>query len=136
MRTTEHTEQHLPRIARLLGFENEPKLLTIRFAASISLALEDKLNMKEKIDFSNGKTYNLEVLTGKGKLDLTGDQADYNDLMALIVAKKQDKQVKTEREFEKALEFHCERGFNILTSSLRDNSDIFGWIQQEFSLID
>jgi len=132
MRTTEHTEQHLPRIARLLGFENEPKWLTIRFAVSISLALEEKLDMKEKIDFTNGKTYNLEVLTGKGKLDLTGDQADYNDLMALIVAKKQDKQVKNEREFEKALEFHCERGFNILASSLRDNSDIFEWIQQEF----
>ena len=132
MRTTEHTEQHLPRIARLLGFENEPKWLTIRFAVSISLALEDQINLKEKIDFSNGKTYNLEVLTGKGKLDLTGDQADYNDLMALMIANKQEKQVKTEREFEKNLEFHCERGFNILTSSLRDNSDIFGWIKQEF----
>ena len=132
MRTTEHTEQHLPRIARLLGFENEPKWLTIRFAASISLALEDKLNMKEKIDFANGKTYNLEVLTGKGKLDLTGEQADYNDLMALIIANNQESKINSEREFEKALEFHCERGFNILTSSLRDNSDIFGWMQQEF----
>ena len=132
MRTTEHTEQHLPRIARLLGFENEPKWLTIRFAVSISLALDEKLNIKEKIDFSNGKTYNLEVLTGKGKLDLTGDQADYNDLMALIITNKQDIQIKTEREFEKALEYHCERGFNVLASSLRDNSDIFGWIQQEF----
>lgn len=132
MRTTEHTEQHLPRIARLLGFENEPKWLTIRFAISISLALEEKINMKEKIDFSNGKTYGLEVLTGKGKLDFTGDQADYNDLMALIIANVEEKQVKTEREFEKALEFHCERGFNILASSLRDNSDIFGWLRQEF----
>ena len=132
MRTTEHTEQHLPRIARLLGFENEPKWLTIRFAVSVSLALKEKLDIKEKIDFSNGKTYNLEVLTGKGKLDLTGDQADYNDLMALIIANVEDKQIKTEREFEKALEFHCERGFNILTSSLRDNSDIFGWLRQEF----
>jgi len=134
MRTTEHTEQYLPRIARLLGFENEPKWLTIRFAASISIALEEDINLKEKIDFTNGKTYNLEVLTGKGKLDLTGDQADYNDLMALLIANNQNKQIKTEREFEKALEFHCERGFNILTSSLRDNSDIFEWIKQEFNL--
>lgn len=132
MRTTEHTEQHLPRIARLLGFENEPKWLTIRFAISISIALDEQINLKEKIDFSNGKTYNLEVLTGKGKLDLTGDQADYTDLMALIIANTQKKQIKTEREFEKILEFHCERGFNILTSSLRDNSDVFGWITHEF----
>jgi len=134
MHTTEHTEQHLPRIARLLGFENEPKWLTIRFAISISIALKEDINLKEKIDFTSGKTYNLEVLTGKGKLGLTGDQADYNNFMALIVSNKQGKQIKTEREFEKALEFHCERGFNILTSSLRDNSDIFGWVRQEFSL--
>jgi len=134
MRTTEHTEQHLPRIARLLGFENEPKWLTIRFAISISLVLEEKIDLKSKIDFSNGKTYNLEVLTGKGKLDLTGEQADYNDLMALIVANNQNKQIKNEREFEKLLELHCERGFNILASSLRDNSDIFGWIRQEFKM--
>lgn len=132
MRTTEHTEQNLPRIARLLGFENEPKWLTIRFAVSISLALNEQIDFKEKIDFIGGKTYNLEVLTGKGKLDLTGDQADYNDLMALIVANKQGSQIKSEREFEKALEYHCERGFNILASSLRDNSDIFGWLKQEF----
>ena len=132
MRTTEHTEQHLPRIARLLGFEKEPKWLTIRFAVSISLALEEKTDLKEKIDFTNGKTYNLEVITGKGKLDLTGEQADYNDLMALIVANTHGNKIGYEREFEKSLEFHCERGFNILTSSLRDNSDIFGWIKQEF----
>ncbi len=132
MRTTEHTEQHLPRIARLLGFDGESKWLTIRFAASISLALDEQINMKEKIDFSNGKTYNLEVLTGKGKLDLMGEQADYNGLMALIIANKQENKINSEREFEKSLEFHCERGFNILASSLRDNSDIFGWINQEF----
>ncbi len=132
MRTTEHTEQHLPRIARLLGFESESKWLTIRFAVSISVALDEQINMKEKIDFSNGKTYNLEVLTGKGKLDLMGEQADYNGLMALIIANKQENKINSEREFEKSLEFHCERGFNILASSLRDNSDIFGWIRQEF----
>jgi len=134
MRTTEHTEQHLPRIARLLGFEGEPKWLTIRFSISISLALEEKIDLKEKIDFSNGKTYNLEVITGKGKLDLTGEQADYNDLMALMVANVQQSTITSEREFEKILEYHSERGFNILTSSLRDNSDIFGWVIQEFKI--
>jgi hypothetical protein len=132
MRTTEYTEQHLPRIARLLGFESEPKWLTIRFAIAVSLGLDEKINLTEKIDFANGKTYNIEVITGKGKLDLTGEQADYNDLMALIVTNAEDKKLETEREFEKYLEYHCERGFNILASSLRDNSDIFGWIRQEF----
>ena len=133
MRTTEHTEQHLPRIARLLGFESEPKWLTIRFAIAISLGLAKPIDLNEKIDFTNGKVYNIEVITGKGKLDLTGEQADYNDLMAIIIANAENKKIETEREFEKYLEYHCERGFNILASSLRDNSDIFGWVRQEFN---
>ena len=132
MRTTEHTETHLPRIAKLLGFQGEPKWLTIRFAISISLALEKEAKLEEKIDFTGGKTYGLDVITGKGKIDLTGDQADYHDLMALIIANAHSNTIKSDRELEKALEYHCERGFNELTSSLRDNSDAFGWIKQEF----
>ena len=132
MRTSQHTEIHIPQIAKLLGFENEPKWLTIRFAIAVSLALGDKHDESDKIDFYGGKTYNLEVITGKGKLDLTGEQADYHDLMSVILANANDKKIESEREFEKLLEYHCERGFNILASSLRDNSDIFGWIQQEF----
>jgi len=132
MRTTEHTEIHLPRIAKLLGFQGEPKWLTIRFAVSISLALEKEANLKEKIDFTSGKTYALDVITGKGKIDLTGDEADYHDLMAIIIANTHNDTITTDRELEKALEYHCERGFNVLTSSLRDNSDVFGWIRQEF----
>jgi len=133
MRTSAHTEAYLPHLAKLLGFENEPKWLTIRFAIGISLALDKKIDLNEKIDLSGGKIYNIEVITGKGKLDLTGEQADYHDLMAIIVANSQETQIKTEREFEKFLEYHCERGFNILASSLRDNSDIYGWISEEFS---
>ncbi len=133
MRTTAFVEENLPRIAKLLGFENEPKWLTIRFAISISTALDTPINTNESIDFTDGKTYNMEVITGKGKLDVTGEQADYNDLMAVIIASaKEDKKISSEKEFEKYLEYHCERGFNILASSMRDNSDIFKWVLQEF----
>ena len=132
MRTSAYAEQHLPRIAKLLGFDNEPRWLTIRFAVSVSLALETSPDMKKKIDFSGGKTYAWDVVTGKGKSDFQGDQADYHDLMALIVANTNDQQIKSDKEFEKALEQHCERGFTVLASSLRDNSDVFEWIRQEF----
>lgn len=134
MRTSAYTEQNLPRIAKLLGFENEPRWLTIRFALSVSLALEASPDLSEKIDFSGGKTYAWDVVTGKGKSDFQGDQADYHDLMALIVANANDQQIKSDKEFEKALEHHCERGFTILASSLRDNSDVFEWLRQEFIL--
>lgn len=131
MRTSAYTEQHLPRIAKLLGFGNEPRWLTIRFAVSVSLALDTSPDMGQKIDFSGGKTYGWDVITGKGKSDFQGEQADYHDLMALIVANANGEQIKSDKEFEKALEYHCERGFTILASSLRDNSDVFEWLRQE-----
>lgn len=133
MRTTIYTEENIPRIARLLGFENEPKWLTIRFAISISLALEEPIKHNATIDFTGGKTYNWDVITGKGKSDFHGDQADYHDLMALIMANSTHEQIKSDKEFEKALEHHCERGFTVLASSLRDNSDAFEWLNQEFN---
>jgi len=132
MRTTEFTEQQLPRIAKLLGFEKEPKWLTIRFAIFISLSVDKKIDTSDKIDFSNGKTYNLDVITGKGKVDLQGEQADYTDLIALMIANNDDYKVNTHRGLEIKLEQHCERGFSILASSFNENSDVFEWIKQEF----
>lgn len=132
MRTTIYTEENILRIARLLGFENEPKWLTIRFAISISLALEEPINFDEKIDFTGGKIYAWDVITGKGKNEFHGDQANYHDLMALIMANANDHQFKSDKELEKTLEYHCERGFMVLASSLRDNSDVFEWLRQEF----
>jgi len=132
MRTTQFTEENLPRIAKYLEFESEPKWLTIRFAISISLALDEKLDMSKPIDFSGGKVYAWDVITGKGKNDLQGEQADYHDLFALIVANSAGKTIEDEKEFEKLLEHHCERGFSILASSWKDNSDVFKWLGEEF----
>jgi hypothetical protein len=132
MRTTEFTEQQLSRIAKLLGFEKEPKWLTIRFAIFISLSVDKKIDTSDKIDFSNGKTYNLDVITGKGKVDLQGEQANYTDLIALMIANNDKYKVNTHRGLEIKLEQHCERGFSILASSFNENSDVFEWIKQEF----
>lgn len=132
MRTTAHTELQIPRIAKLLGFEKDPKWVTIRFAIFISLSIEEGVELNEKIDFSDGKSYPLEVVTGKGKVDNQGSQADYTDMIALFIANYENKKVNTLRGLELKLEEHCERGFNILASSLNDNSNIFEWLKQEF----
>lgn len=132
MRTTQFAELQLPRVAKLLGFEKEPKWLTIRFAIFVSLAIDEEIDSNEKIDFTDGKSYNLDVITGKGKVDTQGDQADYTDFIALLVANSENKRVNTQRGLELKLEQHCERGFSILASSLNENSDIFEWIKQEF----
>lgn len=131
MRTSEFTENELPKIAKLLGFEKEPKWLTLRFAIAISLSIEEELS-KDKIDFTGGKTYGLDLVTGKGKVDLQGDQADYTDFFGLLLANYEDNQVSTERSLEIKLEKHCERGFQVLASSLNENSDIFEWLGHEF----
>lgn len=133
MRTTQYTEENIPRIARYLGFENEPKWLTIRFAIAISLALDEAINYDEKIDFTDGQVYNWNVITGKGKNELHGDQADYHDLIALIIANSDTTKINSDKDFEKALEYHCERGFSILASSWKDKSDVFEWLGQEFT---
>lgn len=132
MRTTQFTEQQLPRIAKLLGFDKEPKWLTIRFAIFISLSVDEKIDTSDKIDFSDGKTYSLDVITGNGKVDLQGEQADYTDLIALMIANNDNNKVNTHRGLELKLEQHCERGFSILASSFNENSDVFEWIKQEF----
>ncbi len=132
MRTTAHTEQQIPKIAKLLGFEKEPKWVTIRFAIFISLSIKEELHTTDKIDFIDGKVYPLDVITGKGKVDIQGVQADYTDMIALFIANYEDKNINTLRGLELKLEQHCERGFNILSSSLNDNSNIFEWIKQEF----
>jgi len=132
MRTTKYTEENIPRIARYLGFENEPKWLIIRFSIATSLALDEPINYDKKIDFTSGQVYNWNVITGKGKNELHGDQADYHDLIALIIANSDAAQIAGDKELEKALEYHCERGFSILASSWKDTSDVFEWLVQEF----
>lgn len=132
MRTTLYTEENLPRIAKYLGFENEPKWLTIRFAISTSLSLDEAINYNDKIDFTGGKVYAWDVITGKGKNEFHGEQADYHDLIALIIANSENIQIAGGKDFEKSLEFHCERGFRMLASSWKDKSDVFEWIGQEF----
>lgn len=131
MRTTKFTETQLPTIKKLLGFDKEPKWLTIRFAIFISLSTKKEVE-KNKIDFTDGSTYALDVITGKGKVDTQGDQADYTDFMALLIANSEKQKVNTLRGLELKLEQHCERGFTILAASLNENSDVFEWIKQEF----
>lgn len=132
MRTTQYTEENIPRIARYLGFENEPKWLVIRFAISTSLALDEAIKYDEKIDFTGGKVYAWDVITGKGKNEFHGEQADYHDLIALIIANGDNTLIAGDKDLEKSLEYHCERGFNILASSWKDKSDVFEWMYQEY----
>jgi hypothetical protein len=126
MRTTKFIEESIPKIAKLIHTTNDPKWLTIRFAIFISLSINKPIE-KKKLSFKDGKTYSLEVITGKGK-----SEGDYTDIIALMIANNDNIELKNEKELEKYLELHAQRGFEILTSSLNQNSNIFEWIKEEF----
>jgi hypothetical protein len=112
MRTTKFIEDNISKIARLIYAENDPKWVTIRFAIFISLSINEKIKRK-KLNFKDGKAYSLEVITGKGK-----SEGDYTDIIALMIANNDDIEIKNEKELEKHLELHAQRGFEILTLSL------------------
>jgi hypothetical protein len=126
MRTTKFIEDNISKIAKLIYAENDPKWVTIRFAIFISLSINEKIKRK-KLNFKDGKAYSLEVITGKGK-----SEGDYTDIIALMIANNDDIEIKNEKELEKHLEIHTQRGFEILISSLNQNSNIFEWIKEEF----
>ena len=126
MRTTKFIEDNISKIAKLIDAQKEPKWITIRFAIFISLSMNKPIQ-KEKLNFKDGKIYSLEVITGKGK-----SEGDYTDIIALMIANNDNIELKNEKELEKYLELHAQRGFEVLSSSLNQNSNIFEWIKEEF----
>lgn len=133
-KTTQSIEEQLPNLAKVLNFHNEPKWLTLRFAINISLSMSDKLNESEVIDFTNGIQYKTDVITGKNKTDITGVQADYTDLIAIMVSNYHNCKLDEINSLEKLLERHCIRGFEYLSKSLNGNSSVFIWLKNEFNL--
>jgi hypothetical protein len=126
MRSTKFIEDNISKIAKLIDSENDPKWVTIRLAIFISLSINEKIT-KKRLSFKEGKVYSLEVITGKGK-----SEGDYTDIIALMIANNDDIELQNEKQLEKYLELHAQRGFEILTSSLNQNSNIFEWIKEEF----
>ena len=70
MRTTQEIENYIPILNQLIGLQNEPKWITLRFIINISLSFNDNnIEFNKNIEF-DGKQYNLEQITGLvGKSD-------------------------------------------------------------------
>lgn len=135
-KTTKKIEEQLPALQKILNLENDPKWLTLRFAINISLSLPQKLDESASIDFTDGVQYKTDVITGKNKTDITGVQADYTDLIAIIVSNYHDCELNDVNSLEKLLERHCIRGFEYLSKSLNGSSSVFIWLKNEFNLGD
>lgn len=133
-RTTGAIENSYTKMAKILGFENDPKWMTLRFAIFISLSLPSKNFDGLNFDYSAGIQYKAEVIIGKNKPELNGINADYTDIIAIMVSNYHNCELEDINSLEKYLEKHCVRGFDYLEKSLNEKSDLFIWLLDEFKL--
>ncbi|MFK5977156.1 MAG: DndE family protein [Sulfurovum sp.] len=128
MRTTQEIENYIPKLNQLLGLKNEPKWITLRFIINISLSFDSDIEFDRDISF-DGKLYNLEQITGFGK-----EIDNYTDLYWSMIEVFDDITIKNKKEFDIKLEYHLLRGYKILSSSVKHNSNLFEFLLQEFYL--
>ena len=129
VRTTDEIELYIPKLNKILGFkENTHKWIAIRFLINFSLSIETPYNFTQ-----NEKPtleYNLDQIVGKGK-----SEHDYYQYYFKMVESFENIRLKNENEFSRKLEYHIQRGFNLLKNSIRENTDIYNYILEEFKLI-
>jgi len=131
--TTKKSEELIPGMQKILNFENEPKWYTIRFAIFMSLGLKENIDLTRKLNFEGGVNYKTEFITGRNKTDIEGVQADYNDLIAIMMSNYHDIELNDANVLDKLLEQHCERGFEHLSKNLNGSSSIFVFLKSELS---
>jgi len=125
MKTTQEIENYIPVVAKLLGFENQPKWVVIRFIINISLSFNDKIQIEiPKLD---GKEYNLAQITGYGK-----ENEDVTPIYEKMFEKFDGSIINNKKDLENKLEYHLIRGYQILHSSVKSNTDIYEFLIQEF----
>jgi len=128
MRTTQEIETYIPRLNQLIGLQNEPKWITLRFIINISLSFNNDIEFDREVDF-DGKQYNLEQITGFGK-----EYDNYTDLYWSMIEIFDNITIKSKKEFDINLEYHLLRGYKILISSVNSSSNLFEFLLQEFYL--
>jgi hypothetical protein len=128
MRTTQEIETYIPRLNQLIGLQNEPKWITLRFIINMSLSFNNHIKFDKEVNF-DGKQYNLEQITGFGK-----EYDNYTDLYWSMIEIFDNTTIKNKKEFDINLEYHLLRGYKILTSSVNSSSNLFEFLLQEFYL--
>lgn len=126
IKTTKEVEHYIFPLSKLLNLENEPKWVILRFMINISLSLEEEFK-DIKVDSYDGKEYRLEQIIGKDK-----DDEDYTKLYQNMIEVFDNISIKSTKELEDNLQRHIIRGYLILKTSLKQNSNIFEFIVQDF----
>jgi hypothetical protein len=126
IKTTQEIENYIFPLSKMLHMENEPKWVLLRFMINISLSLtkdfEDVI-----IEIYDGKEYRLEQITGEGKgLD------DYTKLYWEMIEVFDNITISSKKKLEENLQRHIARGYTILKTSLKHDSNIFEFLGQDF----
>lgn len=126
IKTTQEIENYIFPLSKMLHMENEPKWVLLRFMINISLSLtkdfEDVI-----IEIYDGKEYRLEQITGEGKgID------DYTKLYWEMIEVFDNITISSKKKLEENLQRHIARGYTILKTSLKHDSNIFEFLGQDF----
>lgn len=127
IRTTQEIENYILPLSKALSLEGEPKWVYLRFMLNISLSLQKDEFDGVKIEHSDGKEYRLEQITGEGK-----GSEDYTKFYWDAIEVFGNIAIASKKDLELHLQKHIFRGYHILSSSLKSDSNIFDFMLQEF----
>lgn len=126
IKTTQEIENYIFPLSKMLHMENEPKWVLLRFMINISLSLtkdfEDVI-----VDIYDGKEYRLEQITGEGK-----GVDDHTKLYWEMIEVFDNITISSKKKLEENLQRHIARGYTILKTSLKHDSNIFEFLGQDF----
>lgn len=126
IKTTKEIEEYLSPLSKMLNLENEPKWVILRFMINISLSLEKDFKDIDVPDY-DGKEYRLVQITGEGK-----ESEDYTKLFWEMIEVFDNITITSKKKLEENLQRHIVRGYLILKTSLKSDSNIFEFIGQDF----
>lgn len=126
IRTSIDIENYVIPLAKAINLEGEPKWVYLRFMLNISLSLKDGFEDIE-IEATDGKEYRLEQITGEGK-----GSEDYTKFYWDAIEVYDDITITSQKALETHLQRHIFRGYQVLSTSLKHDSNIFDFMLQDF----
>ena len=128
VKTTQEIESYIITLFKFLKLNpKEPKWIGLRFMINISLSIKDKNFQIELNSDFNGSEYRLMQITGEHK-----ENEDFTNYYHKMIESYDKMELKTTRDFEKRLEYHIQRGYEILTKSQTQKFNIYEFMLQEF----
>lgn len=128
VKTTQDIENYINQLYRFLKLnQKEPKWIGLRFMINISLSIKDKSFQIEFNSNLDGSEYRLMQITGEHKED-----EDFTNYYNKMIESYDEMELKTIRDFEKRLEYHIQRGYEVINKSQTKNFNIYEFMLQEF----